>query len=73
MRVIGGDCSRPIGAYARLADTGTDGVRMIVDALVASPDGKDCFSTRAEAEDSKEESEISARLLRSLRDQGLEL
>lgn len=54
MRAIGGDCSRPIGAWARPAaasdaDTGQDDATwMAFDGLVADPDGKRLFSAHAE-------------------------
>ncbi|MBT1173079.1 hydroxymethylbilane synthase [Bifidobacterium sp. MA2] len=51
MRAIGGNCTLPIGAYARFADADTDASPAVLtlDAMIAVPDGSRIYRARSTA------------------------
>ena len=61
-RALGGSCTLPLGAYARLGEG-----RLSLDALVASADGRRVLRARATGTNPEE---VGAQAARALREQG---
>ena len=66
-RALGGSCTIPLGAYAEIAETGGEKLRLR--ALVASPDGKRVARAEGEGDAARPE-ELGLRIAALLRERG---
>jgi hydroxymethylbilane synthase len=66
LSALGGGCQLPIAGHARI-----DGSRLIVEGLVASPDGQSLIREKLEM-DSRQANDAGVRLAQMLRDRGAE-